>query len=129
MDYIQTVLLPTTMKSRAQPKILKAGDTAARHLANNGSGSSWDGNSTTTTGYPCLDGVGRGQGQALNGADFKPYSSTGPLNTTTGAKTWPHEYLEPVYMWGTTNNGVPLLSLQDTVTQNNRDVYVDRREF
>ena len=97
--------------------------------ANNGSGSSWDGNSTTTTGYPCLDGVGRGQGQALNGADFKPYSSTGPLNTATGAKTWPHEYLEPVYVWGTTNNGVPLLSLQDTVTQNNRDVYVDSASF
>lgn len=90
-------------------------------------GSAWDGNISTSTGYPCLDGVGRGQTvQPLNGADWKPYTSTGPLNSVTGTVAWPQQYLEPLYMWGTTNNsGRSLLSIQDPVTQQNRDVYVD----
>ena len=74
-------------------------------VAGNGVGSAWDGNNPATTGYPCLDGVGRGQGQAMNGADFTPYGS-GAKNSVMGTVAWLHQYLEPVYMWGTTNNGV-----------------------
>ena len=97
-------------------------------VAGNGLGSAWDGNNPATTGYPCLDGVGRGQTvQALNGADFKPYSATGPLNSVTGTVAWPQQYLEPVYAWGNNTGGAGYLSIPngDAVTLNNRDVYYD----
>ena len=98
--------------------------------AGNGLGAAWDGNIVPSNGYPCLDGVGRGFNvQALNGQDFKPFTSTGPLNSVTGTIAWPQQYLEPLYMWGTTNNGIPLVSIQDPVTQLNRDVFVDNLSF
>jgi hypothetical protein len=88
-------------------------------MNSNGVGSSWDGN--TGNGYPCLDGVGRGQTQqSLNGANFP-----GRLNSATGSISWPRQYLEPVYLW---NNTVPsgnLLSIRDTITTTNRDIYAD----
>jgi hypothetical protein len=96
-------------------------------VASNGVGSVWDGNNPATTGYPCLDGVGRGQSDPFNGADFIPYSSTGPLDAITGTVTWPHQYLEPVYAWGNNTGGAGYLSISngDVVTQNNREVYYD----
>ncbi|MGC1829305.1 MAG: MBG domain-containing protein, partial [Candidatus Acidiferrales bacterium] len=66
----------------------------------NGTGSNWDQNSNTVTGYRCLDQPGQGQGDLLSG-DI----STGNLtNTVTGCTAsascaWPHEALEPVYEW------------------------------
>ncbi len=61
-------------------------------------GSEWDGN-TDLVGYPCLDQVGRGQGQLLIN-----FFST-KLNNVTGTRAWPNQALEPVYIW--MNSGVP----------------------
>jgi hypothetical protein len=85
----------------------------------NGTGSNWDGN-TDSSGYPCLDGLGRGQDtQALNG---QPFPSR--LNSSTGTIAWPHQYLEPIYMW---NNSIGSATYVDVSTNanNNRDYYYD----
>jgi hypothetical protein len=104
-------------------------------VAGNGVGSAWDGNNPTTTGYPCLDQIGRGMTvHALNGQTFTP-SGPGPFNSATGCKpvtpatcsAWPQQYLEPVYMF---MNTLPAgmsgeILIQDSVTANNRDYYYD----
>jgi hypothetical protein len=59
----------------------------------NGTGSNWDGNTNTTTGYPCIDQMGRGQGDLLTG------SFPSKVNSTTGTIAWPNQALEPVYEW------------------------------
>lgn len=83
--------------------------------------SNWDGNSTSY-GYPCLDGVGRGQTlQALNGAS----SQTNHVNSVTGSIAWPQQLLEPIYSFDNTLNGTPMWYTLDHVTQENRDVYFD----
>jgi hypothetical protein len=83
----------------------------------------WDGNSSTSTGYPCLDGFGRGQQQqGMNGANFP-----NRLNTATGTVAWPQQYLEPIYFWMNTlpaGMGGEFLST-DQSTQVNRDIYFD----
>jgi hypothetical protein len=88
----------------------------------NGVGSPWDGNQSN--GYPCLDGIGRGQSQALNGAVFPSR-----VDSVTGTITWPQQKLEPVYMWNNTMNSggtaATYVLIQDSVTQNNRDYYYD----
>jgi hypothetical protein len=65
----------------------------------NGTGSKWDGNTNASTGYPCLDQPGRGQGDLLTGF----FASK--INSTTGTIAWPHQALEPIYVWD--NNGAP----------------------
>lgn len=93
-----------------------------------GTPSPWDGNSSTTTGYPCLDGLGRGQQQdAMNGADFP-----NRVDTVTGKQSWPHQYLEPIYMWmNTLPSGLYTQESlnQDDTTQNGRDIYYDNLSF
>jgi hypothetical protein len=86
----------------------------------NGVGSSWDGNQSG--GYPCLDGLGRGQTQqALNGNNFPTR-----LNSSTGTIAWPQQYLEPIYLFmNTITGGATYAQIQDSVTQNNRDYYYD----
>ncbi len=88
----------------------------------NGLGSPWDGNSSTGNGYPCLDGIGRGQTvQALNGRDFPSR-----LDSSTNAISWPHQYLEPVYMFmNTVPNGMNMFENSDLSSTNNRDIYYD----
>ena len=91
----------------------------------NGVGSAWDGNSNAGTGWPCLDGLGRGQGtQALNGANFPS-----ALNSTTGTIAWPHEYLEPIYQWMNTLAGTPQVTIGGSAAIQNRDVFVDNGAF
>lgn len=65
----------------------------------NGSGSSWDGNTNASTGYPCLDQPGRGQGNLLS------RSFPSKVNTTTGSISWANQALEPIYVWN--NAGSP----------------------
>jgi hypothetical protein len=87
----------------------------------NGTGSTWDGNQSTALGYPCLDGVGRGVGDLLNNAG----SIASELNTTTGTQAWPHQKLEPVYMFAnsiTPGSGVET-QVRDQTTTLDRDVY------
>lgn len=59
----------------------------------NGTGSAWDRNTNTTTGYRCLDQPGQGVGQLL----VNDFPNT--INSVTGSISWPHEALEPVYEW------------------------------
>ena len=58
--------------------------------------SPWDGNTNTSTGYPCLDDSGRGVGQMVTGA----FPNT--INTATGTAAWPNQVLDPVYVWDNT---------------------------
>jgi hypothetical protein len=66
-----------------------------------GTRSNWDGNTDTTTGYPCLDQPGRGQGDLLSG------SFPNAVNTATGTIAWPNQALEPIYEWSNTASVVP----------------------
>jgi hypothetical protein len=90
----------------------------------NGVGSAWDGNTNAGTGYPCLDGLGRGQTpQSLNGAGFP-----GRLNLSTGNIAWPHQYHEPQYLWNNTpgsSGGALGYMLLGDQSQNNQDYYFD----
>jgi hypothetical protein len=93
-------------------------------VLSNGVGSGWDGNSILTLGYPCLDGLGRGQTvQALNGANFP-----NRLNSSTGTIAWPHQYLEPIYLFDN-SFGSATLSIRDTSTTQNIDVFSDNPAF
>lgn len=65
-------------------------------------GSPWDGNSKTD-GYPCLDGPARGAGELLTGSGF-PFPTI--KNSITGTQSWPHQVLDPIYVWGNTYNPV-----------------------
>jgi hypothetical protein len=86
----------------------------------NGVGSNWDGNQPASTGYPCLDGLGRGQDtQALNGQPFP-----NRLNSVTGTIAWPHQYLEPIYMWNNSLYSGATYTL--TSGTNNLDYYYDQ---
>lgn len=100
----------------------------------NGTGSAWDGNSNPVTGYPCLDGIGRGMTTIpLNGKNFPNAGIAGCVPTTpvsSSCSAWPQQYLEPVYLWGNTLNGVNELGIQDNgATAQNRDVYIDNSSF
>jgi hypothetical protein len=90
----------------------------------NGIGSPWDGNTDQSTGYPCLDGLGRGQtAQALNGKDFP-----NRLNSVTGTASWPQQYLEPIYLFMNTLSGPNYsaeMLISDTSSVNNQDYYYD----
>jgi len=85
----------------------------------NGTGSAWDQSSSSSTGYACLDMIGRGQGDLLSGlAPSKVNSSNGNVIT------WARQSLEPMYMWTNTWTGTAAnyTSLQDSVNAN-QDVY------
>lgn len=70
----------------------------------NGTGSTWDGGTALgtdrTSGYPCLDQPGRGQGDLLVG------TFPNKINSRTGTIFWPNQALEPVYIWGNTGSVV-----------------------
>jgi hypothetical protein len=90
-----------------------------------GSGSSgvlsaWDGN-TNSSGYPCLDQTGRGESDLLNNAAFP-----GAADTVTGTQSWPHNLLEPWYVWNETvasGNVCTNQTLSGVQMQANRDFY------
>lgn len=68
-----------------------------------GRGSAWDQNGNTTTGYACLDQIGRGAGDLITGA------WPNKVNQTTGTIAWPHQAVVPTYAWNNTVNQVPNL--------------------
>lgn len=92
-----------------------------------GDSSLWDGN--TTSGYPCLDQPGRGQGDLLSG-DFP---ST--VNSTTGTIAWPHQALEPYYEWLDTQTPIPsnpsgiVTNSSTSVLSANTDYYTYNASF
>lgn len=94
----------------------------------NGSLSPWDGN-TDSTGYPCIDQVGRGKGDLVTGKGWPNL-----VNSLTGKITWPHEAREPVYVWNNTFHRVGYTSEAywanaDSVTVENRDYYLELPNF
>jgi len=66
-----------------------------------GTGSGWDQNSSSSTGYACIDQVGRGVGQLLSG------QFPSAVNTATNTMSWPNQAQEPVYEWMDTWTAVP----------------------
>ena len=90
--------------------------------AQTGSPSEWDQN-TSSTGYACLDQVGRGVGQLLVN-DFPNMT-----NNSTGNITWPKQALEPVYEWldawtPVPNNPGAVWGEYESQAQQNRDYYL-----
>jgi len=97
--------------------------------------SNWDGNSSGESGWPCLDGIGRGQGDLLSGSFPSLCDSTlgsgRPGGCGSGSYTgvWPNQYLEPVYEWLDSWTPVPGFGTNfwteaDSVTVRNRDYYL-----
>jgi hypothetical protein len=62
--------------------------------------SNWDGNLSGKNGYPCLDQIGRGQGDLLQGS-FPNVCDATSTDCSNGVLTgrWPNQALEPVYEW------------------------------
>lgn len=94
----------------------------------NGSLSPWDGN-TNSTGYPCIDQVGRGKGDLLTGKQWPNV-----VNSLTGKITWPHQESEPVYVWNNTFHRVGYTNdaywaNADSVAIENRDYYLELPNF
>jgi hypothetical protein len=56
--------------------------------------SPWDGNNVVATGYPCIQSPARGAGDLLSGSSFP-----NKISTTTGTQSWPHQVLDPIYLW------------------------------
>jgi uncharacterized repeat protein (TIGR02543 family) len=86
--------------------------TTVRSAAGQGGTDPYDGNNSTSTGYPCLDGVGRGQGNLLSGNPATP-------------SAWPAQKLEPEYMFMNTLAAANLGGINDVSSAVNRDVYAD----
>jgi hypothetical protein len=59
----------------------------------NGTGSAWDQNSNSSTGYACIDQPGRGKGDLITGL------APNWVNSATGTISWPRQAIEPVYEW------------------------------
>jgi hypothetical protein len=64
-------------------------------------GSNWDQNSNTSTGYACIDQPGRGPGDLLTGL------FPNKTNSVRGGIAWPRQALEPIYLW---NNNASVAS-------------------
>lgn len=88
-----------------------------------GTGSPWDGNTNTTTGYPCLDQPGEGQSDLL--ANWFPST----IDVATGSITWPHQQLEPIYEWLNTYSPVPGYKQNNTVSNTSPSVLAANRDY
>ena len=89
--------------------------------AASGTGAAWDG-SMTGNGYPCLDNIGRGQGDQLTDADFPSI-----VDSTGGKIAWPHQKLVPVYVWGNTLN--PNSYAQNHLWQNYDSAATENQDY
>jgi hypothetical protein len=86
-----------------------------------GTGSNWDQNTSTSTGYRCLDQPGQGVGQLL----VNDFPST--VNNSTGTIAWPNEALEGVYEWLDTSSATTFLSNYETdALFQNSDYYLNQ---
>ena len=83
----------------------------------------WDGN-LDSTGYPCMDQAGRGAGNLLSG--YFPTVCDQTTGCTTYTGTWPHQVLDPAYVWANTYANAyasyPLV-VGSGVNADNRDYY------
>lgn len=83
----------------------------------------WDGN-TDSSGYPCYDQPGRGQGDLIVGS----FSNGTRKDNVTGTPHWPNEAVDPNYVFDNTNNlgaghCVGIDSSNVAVLKDNRDYY------
>lgn len=76
--------------------------------------SPFDGN-TDSTGYPCLDQLGRGKGQLYSGYEPNIITPVAPAN----------QDLEPVYVWNNLKAGV----ISGIVPQGTTDIFQANREY
>lgn len=78
----------------------------------------WDGK-MNSSGYPCIDQVGRGAGDLITG------DPCCMVNTVTGTKAWPNQGLEPSYSWDNTLNGAAdfMVSNHPTYIQLKREYF------
>jgi hypothetical protein len=87
-----------------------------------GTGSAWDQNTNTTTGYACIDQPGRGKGDLITG------TMPNAIDSATGSISWVNEALEPVYEWLDTYTGAP--GYPDLLVNNYEpDVLVQNQDF
>jgi hypothetical protein len=70
----------------------------------NGTGSAWDGSSSSSTGYPCMDQPGRGTGDFLSGNFSTVCNKT--LNPACNVFTgqYPRQAIDPLYIFANTYN-------------------------
>jgi len=81
----------------------------------------WDGNADDT-GYPCWDQPGRGKGDRMTGT----IQAGNRLNSITGTATWPHNVLDPVYVWANSlTQQVAVIRYNENLSKNNRDYFYD----
>jgi len=89
--------------------------------------SAWDQNQTTTnsSGGACLDQVGRGQGDLLQGTFPSKCNLT--LNPSCNVFTgqWPRQAVTPMYVWNNTYSGGTYLDVYEFYV-NNADYFTDQ---
>lgn len=92
--------------------------------------SNWDGNQDSS-GYPCINQIGRGAGDLIQGYTPKVCDKTSSQcanNNYMGS--WPNEALEPVYEWNDTlSSGDVYVYANDPTIQKNRDFYTSTVAF
>jgi len=80
-----------------------------------GTGSNWDQNTNTTTGYHCMDQPGQGRGDLLTGSFPNLCDSTsGQCAIHNYNGSWPNEALEPIYEWQNVFEGRTFWSVYET---------------
>jgi hypothetical protein len=84
-------------------------------------GSPWDGN-TNAKGHPCMDSPARGAGDLLSGGSF-----ANTTNRTTSAPSWPHQVLDPIYVWA--NAYHPSGSVNDAIAHDNSGMLTDNVDY
>jgi hypothetical protein len=98
----------------------------------NGTGANWDGNTSGTSGYPCLDQPGRGVGDLLSG-DFPNVKNAVTGCTSTQPCAWPRQASEPIYewlnTWTTAGGGSRAAVYESTVLVRNQDYYLEEPSF
>lgn len=92
----------------------------------NGTGSAWDQNTSTVTGYACLDQPGRGKGDLLKGNFPTACDQTTGCGTYNGY--WLNQASEPWYLWDNTWT-VPRGGYRNTYWRNNNGVTVENRDY
>jgi hypothetical protein len=93
-----------------------------------GTGSPWDQNSNTTTGYACLDQPARGRGDLLSGN--LPTTCNLTLNPACNVFSgqWPRQDLDPIYVFANTYS-TTLVAEQSGMLAANRDYFVPSGSF
>jgi hypothetical protein len=125
--YSFDIIFQNDREAEASP-VITAPPTGIGYCGSNSSGvtSPWDGNSNSS-GYPCINQTGRGQGDLLNGQDFP-----NTLNTATNSMSWPHNLLEPWYVWSETIASGQVYNApcwNNVCMVANRDFYVQTSPF